>query len=106
MRACVLRRLRLNLPQTSNGAPYGDGTGRAQTVCSPGDGLPTALAAPNTDHGPLDGVLPAECTAVGGVLGDFDLTKELAECGTITGTILSGDANFSRAVLTHLGLIY
>ncbi len=95
----------MNLPQTSNSAPHGDSTCRAETVCATCHGLPTALTAPNTHHSPLDGILPAECAAVGGVLGYFDLAKELAERGAIAGAVLSGDANFSCAVLTHLGLM-
>jgi hypothetical protein len=95
----------LNLPQTSNRTPHGNSTGRAQTVCTTRHGLPTALTVPNTHHSPLDRILTAECTAIGGVLGDFDLTKKLTEGGTVTGSVLSGDANFSCAVLTHLGLL-
>lgn len=49
-----LCRLLLNLPQPTNGTPHSDGTGRAQTVCATGDDLPTTLAAPNSDDGPLD----------------------------------------------------
>lgn len=96
----------LNLPQTGDGTPNGHGAGRAQAVCASGDDLLAALAFPDPDDCPLDGVLPAEGAAVGGVLGDLDLAQELAERGAVSGAIFSGDSHFSRAVLTHFGLIF
>lgn len=32
------------------------------------------------------------------MLGDFHLPYDLSECGTITGSVLSGDSNFLRAL--------
>ena len=96
----------MNLPQTSNIGPNSNSTGGTQTVSAPGNDLPTTLAAPDAHAGPLDGVLSAEGATVGGVLGDLDLTKELTEGGTVTGTVFSGDSDLSCAVLTHLGLLF
>ena len=41
-------------------------------------------AVPDTDRGPLDGVLAAERASVAGVLGDFHLLDLLPQGGTIT----------------------
>mmetsp|Transcript_25049 Transcript_25049/g.53999 ORF Transcript_25049/g.53999 Transcript_25049/m.53999 type:complete len:103 (+) Transcript_25049:163-471(+) len=49
-----LSRFLLNLPQTSNSTPHSNSTGRAQTVCASSNDLPTTLAFPNSDNGPLD----------------------------------------------------
>ena len=95
----------MNLPQTGNGTPHGHGAGRAKTVGASRDNLLAALAFPDPDDGPLDGVLPAESAAVGGVLGDLDLAQELTERGTVPGAVFSGDSHFSRAVLTHFELL-
>lgn len=42
----------------------------------------------------LDGVLAAEGAGVGSVLRDFHLLHLLPERGTISGTVLAGDADF------------
>ena len=47
----------------------------------------------------LDGVLAAEGAGVAGVLRDFDLLHLLTERGTVTGTVLSGDADLLSAYI-------
>ncbi len=97
----ILHSLLLDLPEACDSTPDGHGTRRAKAVRAPSDDLLTALAFPDPHDGALHGVLPAEGAAVGGMLGYLDLTEELAEGCAVSGSILPGDANFSRAVLAH-----
>ncbi len=91
----------MNLPKAGDGTPDGHGARRAEAVRATGDDLLAALAFPDADHRALDGILPAEGAAVGGMLGYLDLAQELAQGGAVSGTVLPGDADFSRAILAH-----
>jgi hypothetical protein len=91
----------LNLPQPCNSTPNSNSTCRTQTISTTGNNLFTTLARPDTNNGTLHGVLAAEGTTVCGVLGHFNLTKELTECGTVTCSVFAGDSDLSCAVLSH-----
>jgi hypothetical protein len=56
-------------------------------VCSSGDGLSTASAAPNSNGTTLDGYLAAESAGILGVLCDFHLLDLLSQRGTISGKL-------------------
>jgi hypothetical protein len=87
-------------------------------VGSSGGGLPAGSAVPDTDSSTLDGVLSAELTHVAGVLCDLNyivstqfyrrdsfgrahlhLLDLLTERGTVTGTVLSGNADLLCAYI-------
>ena len=93
--------LSLNLPQPCNSTPNSNSTCRTQTISTTGNNLFTTLARPDTNNGTLHGVFSAEGTTVCGVLGHFNLTKELTECGTVTCSVFAGDSDLSCAVLSH-----
>jgi hypothetical protein len=89
-------------------------------VSTTGGGLAAGLAVPDTDGLALDSVLAAELAHVAGVLCDlergstirpsgaagvqvcthFHLLDLLTERGTVTGTVLSGDADLLSAYIT------
>lgn len=69
-----------------------------QEVSTTSDDLVARLALPDTGDGTLDGVLAAEGAVVLGVLRDFDLLHDLTERRTVTGTVLTTDANFLSAL--------
>lgn len=52
----------------------------------------------------LDSVLAAEGADVAGVLGDFHLLDLLTERGTITGSVLAGDADLLGALGHFVGM--
>ena len=87
-----------NFPQTPNGAPDGNGTGCGKCVGTSGHNLFAGLAVPNARAGSLDSGLSTKGAAIGGMLGDLNLTHELSERGTVTGSILSRNANLFRAL--------
>ena len=91
----------MNLPQPCNSTPNSNSTCRTQTISTTGNNLFTTLARPDTNNGTLHGVLAAEGTTVCRVLGHFNLTKELTECGTVTCSVFAGDSDLSCAVLSH-----
>ena len=88
-------------------------------VSTTGGGLAAGLAVPDTDGLALDSVLAAELAHVAGVLCDlerrstiypsgaagvqvythFHLLDLLTERGTVTGTVLSGDADLLSAYI-------
>jgi hypothetical protein len=88
-------------------------------VSTTGGGLAAGAAVPDTDGLTLDSVLTAELAHVAGVLCDlgesstlypsgdarflvythFHLLDLLTERGTVTGTVLSGDANLLSAYI-------
>lgn len=61
-------------------------------------------AMPDAYGRTLDRVLSAERASVGGVLSDFHFLHLFSERRSITGTILSDNADLSRA-LTHCGVV-
>uniref|UniRef100_A0A6U3UUD2 Uncharacterized protein n=1 Tax=Ditylum brightwellii TaxID=49249 RepID=A0A6U3UUD2_9STRA len=95
-----LNLLGLQFPQTGNSTADCDGTSSGECVSTTGNSLAAALAAPNSCASTLDGVLTAESTTVCGVLTNLDLTEKLTQSGTVTGSVLSCDANLLSA-LSH-----
>ena len=77
-----------------------DGTGCGQSVCSASNSLSARPAFPDSHTSTLHRVLSAENATVCRVLRDFHLSGNLTECGTISGSVLSGDSDLFRA-LTH-----
>jgi hypothetical protein len=63
------------------------------SVSTTSSGLVATAAAPDTNGDTLDGVLTAEGASVGRVLGHFDLLDLLSQAGTITGTVLTSNAD-------------
>jgi hypothetical protein len=59
---------------------------------SPGDSASTAV--PDSDYITSDGCLSTEVAEIARVLRDFELLNDLSQGGTISGSVLSGDAYF------------
>lgn len=83
-----------DFPQTTQSRAHGSGGGSGDGVGTSSNSLPAALAVPDTGGVALDGGLSAEGAGVGSVLRDFHLLDLLTERGTISGTVLSGHADF------------
>jgi hypothetical protein len=89
--------------QATNGRSDGNGRRCRQRISATSDYFTARFAFPNTHIGSLDIVLAAKDATIGTVLGDFNLAYELAQCTTVTGTVLSSDSDLLCA-LTHIVL--
>jgi hypothetical protein len=94
----------LKTTKTSNGGSHCDGTGSAQCVTSTSDDFTATSAFPDSRALALHRVLAAKDTSVRGVLRDLNLLHQLSQCGTVAGSILSGDAYFLGA-FTHVAAL-
>jgi hypothetical protein len=103
--ACVysLGVFRSHFSQATNGRSDGNGRRCRQRISATSDYFTARFAFPNTHIGSLDIVLSAKDATIGTVLGDFNLAYELAQCTTVTGTVLSCDSDLLCA-LTHIVL--
>ena len=95
-----LNLLFLNLSQTSNSTSNGDSRSSAQTVSTSSYSFLARPAVPDSYTGSLHRVLSAECTTVGGMLRYLNLSHELTERSTVTGTVLSCDS-YLLCTLSH-----
>merc|ERR1719353_1429292 len=82
-----------SLTKTSDGASNGDSTAGVQAVGASGVPLSAAPAVPDANGGSPHRVLSAEKAGVLGVLRNLHLLHLLTEGGTITGSVLSHDAD-------------
>jgi hypothetical protein len=73
--------------------------------CTACNGLLASSALPHTHHSTLNCVLAAECADISRVLCNFHLLHILTERCTVTGTVLSGDADLS-GTLCHCLYLY
>jgi hypothetical protein len=94
----------LHFSETRNVGTHRHGTGRRQRVGATGHDLAAGTALPDSDTGSLDRVLAAKDTTVGGVLTDFDLFHKFTQRRTVTGSVLSDNADLFRA-LGHFGIV-
>lgn len=76
----------------------GSSRGGAKSPGATSDGLVASLAVPDTNSLALDSVLAAEGARVLGVLRDLDLLDLSSERGTVSGTVLAGDADLGSAL--------
>jgi hypothetical protein len=89
--------LGLQFSQTSNGGTNGDCRWGRERVSSSGHSLTARTARPDSSAGTLDSVLSAKDTLVRRVLRNFNLSQQLTQSGTVSGSILSCDSDLLRA---------
>jgi hypothetical protein len=93
----LLRIILLHFSEARNVRSYRDGTGCRERVGAAGHDLAARPALPNAHAGALDRVLAAKDATIGRVLRNFHLLDELAERGTVAGSVLSDNADLFRA---------
>jgi len=91
------------LPESADGAADSGSSGGRNCPCSSGDNFSARTTFPDANSRPLHGVLAAESASVPCVLSDLHLLHLLTEGGTITSSVLSGNANLFRAFRHFLG---
>jgi hypothetical protein len=101
----LLRIILLHFSETRNVGSHGDSRRRRKGVGTTGDDLAAGPAIPDSHTGTLDRVLAAKDTTISGVLRDFDLFHKLTKRRTVTGSVLSDNADLFRA-FGHLIILF
>jgi hypothetical protein len=98
----ALRIFGSRFPQPSNCGANSHGRSRGESVGTTCHHLATRLTVPNSSTRTFHRGLSTKGTAIRAVLRDFNLAHQLSECGTVSGSILSRNANLFRALAHNL----